>query len=94
MASSRWLIMLLSFRWRYSMGSSMVMIWASRVRFTASTTQARVVDLPPPAGPVTRTMPRVMLAIFMISSGMSISFQLGMPKLTIRITADREPLCR
>ena len=39
-------------------------------------------------------MPRVMLAIFMISSGMSISRQLGMPKLTIRITADREPLCR
>ena len=76
------------------MGSSMVMMWAFRFRFTASTTQARVVDLPPPAGPVTSTMPRVMLAIFMTSSGMSTSRQSGMPKLTIRITAAREPLCR
>ena len=76
------------------MGSSMVMIWALRLRLTASTTQARVVDLPPPAGPVTRTMPRLRLAIFITSSGMSISFQLGMPKLTTRITADMEPRWR
>lgn len=56
-ANSRWLIMLISFRCRYSMGSSIVMIWALRLLFTASTTQAKVVDLPLPAGSVTSTMP-------------------------------------
>mgnify|MGYP006990185051 CR=1 FL=1 len=41
MDSSRWLMMLFWLRWRYSMGSSMVMIWALRLRLTD----------PHPAGP-------------------------------------------
>ena len=57
MAISRWLTMLLRSRWRYSMGSSRVMMWQFRVRLIRSKIQAWVVDLPLPAVPDTSTMP-------------------------------------
>ena len=44
------------------MGSSTVMMWSLRVRFARSTTEASVVDLPEPVGPVTRTNPRCRFA--------------------------------
>ncbi len=40
------------------MGSSTVMMWALRDRFARSTSDASVVDLPEPVGPVTSTSPR------------------------------------
>ena len=40
------------------MGSSMVMMWPRRVRLTRSITEASVVDLPEPVGPVTSTSQR------------------------------------
>ena len=55
---SRWLTMQRLCRWRNSIGSSMVMMWSSRVRLISSITAASVVDLPEPVGPVTRTRPR------------------------------------
>ena len=55
---SRWLTMQRLWRWRNSIGSSMVMMWSSRVRLISSITAASVVDLPEPVGPVTRTRPR------------------------------------
>ena len=42
---------------RYSIGSSKVMMCSWRVRFTSSTSAARVVLLPLPTEPVTRTSP-------------------------------------
>ena len=40
------------------MGSSMVTMWSDRVSLISSMMAARVVDLPEPVGPVTRTNPR------------------------------------
>ena len=45
-------------RWRYSIGSSMVTMWQGRVRLMWSIMVAKVVVLPEPVGPVTRTSPR------------------------------------
>src|SRR5947208_2936241 len=42
-----------------SIGSSIVMMWSVRMRFTRSTSPHKVVDLPEPVGPVTRTRPFV-----------------------------------
>ena len=67
------------------MGSSRVMIWASRVRLIRSMMQAWVVDLPLPAVPVTRIMSW---------AGMPRDSQLGMSKATTRTTAAREPRWR
>ena len=55
---SRWLTMQFLWRWRNSIGSSIVMMWSSRVRLISSITAASVVDLPEPVGPVTSTRPR------------------------------------
>ncbi len=43
---------------RNSIGSSIVMMWSVRVRLISSISDASVVDLPEPVGPVTRTRPR------------------------------------
>ena len=75
------------------MGSSIVIIWQLRVRLMASTTQASVVDLPLPAGPVTSASPRVSSVRRMTFSVMPRAFQSGMPNLTIRMTAASEPRC-
>ena len=56
--TSRWLTMQRLWRWRNSIGSSIVMMWSWRVRLISSITAASVVDLPEPVGPVTRTSPR------------------------------------
>ncbi len=40
------------------MGSSTVMMWQARSALTTSISEASVVDLPEPVGPVTRTSPR------------------------------------
>ena len=69
------------------------MMCALRVRLMASTTQASVVDLPLPAGPVTSTMPRVISATFMTSGEMPICCQSGMPNFTTRMTDASEPRC-
>ena len=74
------------------MGSSRVMIWASRVWLIRSMTQAWVVDLPLPAVPVTRIMPWVSSARSITWAGMDNSSQLGMSKATTRTTAARDPL--
>src|SRR5207249_1572930 len=42
-----------------SIGSSIVMMWSVRIRFTRSTSPHRVVDFPEPVGPVTSTRPFV-----------------------------------
>ena len=44
--------------WTNSIGSSMVRMWAWRSVLIRSIIAARVVDLPEPVGPVTRTRPR------------------------------------
>ncbi len=56
--TSRWLTMHLTWRWRNSIGSSIVMMCAERSRLTMSTIAASDVDLPEPVGPVTTTNPR------------------------------------
>ena len=42
---------------RYSIGSSIVMMWSARSSLIMLTSAARVEDLPQPAGPVTSTIP-------------------------------------
>ena len=55
--TSRWLTIALLDAWTNSTGSSRVMMCSWRVRLMRSTMAARVVDLPLPVGPVTRTRP-------------------------------------
>lgn len=93
-AISRWLMMHCWSRCRYSMGSSRVMIWAWRVRLIRSIRQARVVDLPLSALPVTSTMPWRRADSSITWGGMCSASQSGMWKATTRITAAREPRCR
>ncbi len=56
--SSRWLMMLYLCWWRYSIGSSMVMICTLRSLLIWLIIAASEVDLPDPVGPVTRISPR------------------------------------
>ena len=67
--SSRWLTMHFLCRWRNSIGSSMVMMWSSRVSLISLIIEASVVDLPEPVGPVTRTIPRGLRANSRITGG-------------------------
>lgn len=57
MEISRWVTMDRLCWWMYSMGSSIVMIWASLVWLILSIRQASVVDFPDPAEPVISTRP-------------------------------------
>jgi hypothetical protein len=59
--TSRWLTMHFWWRCRNSIGSSTVMMCSRRLRFARSISDASVVDLPEPVGPVTSTKPRVSL---------------------------------
>ena len=56
--TSRWLTRLSLSRCRYSIGSSIVMMWQLRVELTWSIIAASEVDLPLPVVPVTRIRPR------------------------------------
>ena len=56
--SSRWLTMQRLCECRNSIGSSMVMMCSSRVSLISLISEASVVDLPEPVGPVTSTIPR------------------------------------
>ena len=69
------------------------MTWAFLVWLIRSMMQARVVDFPLPAAPVTNTMPFFMEAMFKTVSGIWMSAGFGRSKRTIRMTAAREPLC-
>lgn len=75
------------------MGSSSVMTWALRELLIASITQASVVDLPHPAGPVTSTSPFCISARESTPSGMPRSCGLGSSKVMTRMTAASEPRC-
>ena len=55
---SRWLMIDRLSRWRYSIGSSIVMMCAVRVALISSIIAASVVLLPLPVVPVTSTRPR------------------------------------
>ena len=60
--SSRWLTMHFLCWCRNSIGSSTVMMCSSREALITSISEASVVDLPEPVGPVTSTSPRGLLA--------------------------------
>ena len=75
------------------MGSSSVMTWTFLVRLMRSMIQARVVDFPLPAGPVTNTSPLERFESSMMLSGICRVSGEGRSKRTTRITAAREPLC-
>ena len=55
---SRWLTMHVPCQWRNSIGSSIVRMCSCLEWLTWSSSEASVVDLPEPVGPVTRTRPR------------------------------------
>jgi hypothetical protein len=55
--TSRWETAALPSANRNSMGSSIVTMWTGRFSMIDRMTPARVVDLPDPVGPVTRTSP-------------------------------------
>lgn len=55
--------------------------------------QARVVDLPLPAGPVTRTIPLFVWASSMTESGILRSLGFGSVNEITRMTAEYEPRC-
>ena len=67
--TSRWLIVALLFGWRYSIGSSIVMMWIGFSWFIFLMMAARVVDLPDPVGPVTSTIPLRSSAIWLSWGG-------------------------
>ena len=67
--TSRWLTMHFWCWCRNSIGSSTVMMCSLRVRFARSISEASVVDLPEPVGPVTRTKPRGSAAKFATDGG-------------------------
>ncbi len=56
--TSRWFTMQRLCGWRYSIGSSTVMMWSRSSVLILSMIEARVVLLPEPVGPVTSTRPR------------------------------------
>ncbi len=55
--TSRWLMVALTCGCRYSIGSSIVMMWMAFSRLSLLMMAASVVDLPEPVGPVSSTMP-------------------------------------
>ena len=75
--TSRWLMVATLWGWRYSVGSSMVMMWMAFSRFSLLMRAARVVDLPDPVGPVTSTIPLRSFAISLTTVGMPSSSTVG-----------------
>ena len=80
--TSRWLTMQRLWWWRNSIGSSIVMMWSVRVRLISSISEASVVDLPEPVGPVTSTRPRG----FVVNSWSDA----GQPELLERLDVGRD----
>ena len=74
-----------------------MIIWDCLVELMWSIMQARVVDLPLPAGPVINTIPffksERLCRVLIISGEKFKSSAFGISKLITRITAEREPLC-
>ena len=92
--TSRWLTRDCLWLWIYSMGSSMVTMCACRVSLIRSTTQASVVLLPLPAGPVTRTIPLRSFASSITTSGIPSFVASGRSKVTTRQVAAMVPRWR
>ncbi len=72
--SSRWFTIDRLWLWRNSIGSSTVTMCSGLVRLMMSINEARVVDLPEPVGPVTRTRP--------CRSSVNIRTESGMPSVS------------
>ena len=67
--TSRWLMVAWLAWWRYSIGSSIVMMWIGFSSLIFRMIAARVVDLPDPVGPVRRTIPFLSSAISLSTRG-------------------------
>ena len=67
--TSRWFTTHFLCWWRYSIGSSIVIMCSWRSLLILSSMAARVVDLPEPVGPVTSTRPRGLSQIVAITGG-------------------------
>ncbi len=91
--TSRWLTSPFLSRNRYSIGSSMVRMWALRLALIWSIMAARVVLLPLPVVPVTRTIPRVSMASFSSTTGRLSSLMVRMRIGMIRKTIPTELRC-
>ena len=76
------------------MGSSRVMMWASRVRLMRSMMQAWVVDLPLPAGAGDQHHAVAHRSQIHHRLGDGQGAVVGNSKATTRTTAAREPRCR
>ena len=72
----------------------MVTTWSERLRFTRSSSEARVVDLPEPVGPVTSTSPLVSWQSAWTSGVMPISSTVGIADGITRKTAIGPPRSR
>src|SRR5215218_7171880 len=83
---ARWLTMHFWCRCRNSIGSSIVMMCSSRVSLISLISDASVVDLPEPVGPVTSTMPRGRRAKSRMTGGRP-SFSIGTVSAGIRRNA-------
>ena len=85
--TSRWLMVDMLCGCRYSIGSSMVMMWTAFSRLILLMIAASVVDLPEPVGPVTSTIPLRSLAISLSWGGMpsssTVGILLGMTRRTM-----------
>ena len=92
--TSRWLIMPSLSKWTISIGSSIVTMLTSRWLLTWSIMPARVVDLPEPVGPVTRTRPRGSVANAETTAGRPRPSSGSAPMATRRNTMPAEPRCR
>lgn len=75
------------------MGSSIVTMCLELVRFTRSSIDASVVDVPLPVVPVTRIMARSSRASLPMTSGSPRSSNLGTPKGTKRVAIETDPRC-
>ena len=76
------------------MGSSQDRMWTALVRLTMSSSEASVVDLPEPVGPVTSTMPRGRSASVFTTGGRPRVSKSGILKGMTRSTAPTAPRWR
>ena len=89
--TSRWLTMHFLWRWRNSIGSSIVRMCSSRSSLIMSTIEASVVDLPEPVGPVTSTNPRGLRVNSVSTSGRPSDSRLRISEGIRRKAAEIEP---
>ena len=81
-------------RARYSIGSSIVMMWRASRRLISSTTAASVVDLPEPVAPPMSTRPRVQLRQGSTPGGRSSEARRGTSVGRARMAAAARPRSR